>query len=185
MGNEFLFTEIVGENIEEFTSLGVTNIITLCPHCYNSFTQHYPQLGGTYSVIPHGVFLRNLIAAGTIRLKNSNEAICYHDPCYLGRHNNILSEPRDVVSSVGNLVEMKRHGSESFCCGAGGGNYWTEEEGTRINQTRAKEALDTGATTIATACPFCMLMLTDGLKKFTEDQMVKDIAELVSSQMEA
>jgi len=185
MGNEFLFTEIAGENIEEFTSLGVTNIITLCPHCYNSFTQHYPQLGGAYSVIPHGVFLRNLIAAGTIRLKNSNEAICYHDPCYLGRHNNILSEPRDVVSSVGNLVEMKRHGSESFCCGAGGGNYWTEEEGTRINQTRAKEALDTGATTIATACPFCMLMLTDGLKKFTEDQMVKDIAELVSSQMEA
>jgi Fe-S oxidoreductase len=185
MGNEFLFTEIAGENIEEFTSLGVTNIITLCPHCYNSFTQHYPLLGGAYTVIPHGVLLRNLIAAGTIRLKNSSEAICYHDPCYLGRHNNILSEPREVVSSVGNLVEMKRHGSESFCCGAGGGNYWTEEEGTRINQTRAKEAFDTGATTIATACPFCMLMLTDGLKKFTEDQMVKDIAELVCSQMEA
>ena len=85
---------------------------------------------------------------------------------------------------VGQLVEMPRSGLESFCCGAGGGNYWTEEEGTRINQTRAKEALDTGAKTIATACPFCMLMLTDGLKKFTEEQLVKDIAELVCSQME-
>jgi len=184
MGNEFLFSEIAGENIEEFKSLGVTTIITLCPHCYNSFTSHYPLLGGTFSVIPHAVFLRNLITVGTIRMKNNGESICYHDPCYLGRHNNILSEPRDVVSSVGRLVEMKRHGLESFCCGAGGGNYWTEEEGTRINQNRAKEAFDTGATTIATSCPFCMLMLTDGLKKFTEDQMIKDIAELVYSQME-
>lgn len=184
MGNEFLFTEIAGENIEEFNSLGVKTVITLCPHCYNSFTRHYPLLGAKFETIPHAVFLRNLIDAGTIRLAKSGQTICYHDPCYLGRHNDVLSDPRQVVSSVGNLVEMPRSGRESFCCGGGGGNYWTEEEGTRINQARAREALDTGADTIATACPFCMLMLTDGLKKFTEDQMVKDIAELVSGQLE-
>jgi len=184
MGNEFLFTEIARENIEEFESFGVTTIITMCPHCYNSFTRHYPLLGASFEVIPHAVFLRDLINSGEIRMKNSGQTICYHDPCYLARHNNVLSDPRDVVSSVGQLVEMPRNGCESFCCGGGGGNYWTEEEGTRINQARAKEAFDTGATTIATACPFCMLMLTDGLKKYTEDQMVKDIAELVNNQME-
>ncbi|MBT1075801.1 heterodisulfide reductase-related iron-sulfur binding cluster [Geobacter grbiciae] len=184
MGNEFLFSEIAGRNIEEFNELGVTKVITMCPHCFNSFTRHYPLLGAKFEVIPHAVLIRSLIEAGKITLANSGRSICYHDPCYLGRHNNVLSEPRSVVSSIGHLVEMPRHGCESFCCGAGGGNYWTEEEGTRINQTRAKEALDTGAKTIATACPFCMLMLTDGLKKFTEEQMVQDIAELVCSQME-
>jgi len=184
MGNEFLFTEIAGQNIEEFNDLGVTRVITMCPHCFNSFTRHYPLLGAKFDVIPHAVMIRDLVEAGKIALTNNGQAICYHDPCYLGRHNRFLSEPRQVVSSVGQLVEMPRNGCESFCCGAGGGNYWTEEEGTRINQTRAKEALDTGAKTIATACPFCMLMLTDGLKKFTEEQLVKDIAELVCSQME-
>lgn len=185
MGNEFLFTEIAGQNIEEFESLGVKKIITMCPHCFNSFTRHYPLIGGTFEVIPHAVFLRKLIDSGEIKLKKSEQTICYHDPCYLGRHNNILAEPRSVVSSVGQLVEMPKSGCESFCCGGGGGNYWTEEEGTRINQTRAKEALDTGANTIATSCPYCLLMLTDGLKKFTEESMVEDIAELVNSQMEA
>lgn len=184
MGNEFLFTEIAKENIDDFQSLGVKTMITMCPHCYNSFTRHYPPLGASFNVIPHALFLRNLMTAGKIRLKNNDQTICYHDPCYLGRHNNILSEPREVISSVGKLVEAPRHGLNSFCCGAGGGNYWTEEEGTRVNQTRAKEVLDTGATTIATSCPFCMLMLADGLKKFTEVQMVKDVAELVCDQME-
>lgn len=184
MGNEFLFTEIAGQNIEEFKSLGVKTIITMCPHCYNSFTRHYPLLDGKFKVIPHAVFLHNLIDSGEIQLKKSEQTICYHDPCYLGRHNNIFAEPRSVVSSVGQLVEMPKSGCESFCCGGGGGNYWTEEEGTRINQTRAKEALETGANTIATSCPYCLLMLTDGLKKFTEEVMVEDIAELVNSQME-
>lgn len=184
MGNEFLFTEIAGQNIEEFSSLGVEKVITMCPHCFNSFTRHYPLLGATFNVTPHAVLIRNLIDSGALRLTKSGQTICYHDPCYLGRHNNVLSDPRDVVSSVGQLVEMPRHGAESFCCGGGGGNYWTEEEGTRINQTRAKEAFDTGAATIATACPFCLLMLTDGMKKFTDNQMVKDIAELVMDQME-
>jgi Fe-S oxidoreductase/nitrate reductase gamma subunit len=184
MGNEFLFSEIAGANIEEFAALGVKKVITMCPHCYNSFTRHYPLLGAKFSVIPHAVLIRDLIAANAVRPAKSAQTICYHDPCYLGRHNDVLSDPREVVSSVGMLVEMPRSGRESFCCGGGGGNYWTEEEGTRINQARAREAFDTGAATIATACPFCMLMLTDGLKKFTEEQMVKDIAELVNDQME-
>lgn len=130
MGNEFLFTEIAGQNIEEFNDLGVTKVITLCPHCFNSFTRHYPLLGAKFDVVPHAIMIRDLVEAGKITLKNSGQAICYHDPCYLGRHNRFLSEPRQVVSSVGQLVEMPRHGCESFCCGAGGGNYWTEEEGT-------------------------------------------------------
>ncbi|WP_027716137.1 (Fe-S)-binding protein [Desulfuromonas sp. TF] len=184
MGNEFLFTEIAGQNIEEFNELGVSSVITMCPHCFNSFTRHYPLLGAKFAVIPHAVFIRDLIDKGAIRLSKGTETICYHDPCYLGRHNKVLSEPRQIVDAVGQLVEMPRSGNESFCCGGGGGNYWTEEEGTRINQTRALEALDTEADTIATACPFCMLMLTDGLKKHTEEQKVKDIAELVSSRME-
>ena len=185
MGNEFLFTEIAGQNIEEFAALGVTKVITMCPHCFNSFTRHYPLLGASFEVVPHAVLLRELIQSKAIKLANSGATICYHDPCYLGRHNDVLADPREVVSSLGQLVEMPRHGCESFCCGGGGGNYWTEEEGTRINQTRAKEAMDTGASLIATACPFCLLMLTDGLKKYTENAMIQDIAELVCNQMEA
>ena len=183
MGNEFLFTEIAGQNIEEFAALGVTDVITMCPHCFNSFTRHYPLLGATFQVTPHAVLLGNLIKAGAITMSNGGESICYHDPCYLGRHNNVLADPRAVVSSLGRLVEMPRHGCESFCCGGGGGNYWTEEAGTRINQARAKEAMDTGASLIATACPFCLLMLTDGVKKYTETAVVKDIAELVAERM--
>lgn len=183
MGNEFLFTEIAQQNIEDFGSLGVEKIITMCPHCYNSFTRHYPSLGGSYTVIPHPVFIKDLIDSGKIAVKQSELTICYHDPCYLGRRNDIFSEPRRVVSSVGRLVEMRRNRKESFCCGGGGGNYWAEEEGTRINQTRAKEALDTGAGKIATACPFCLLMMTDGLKKYTEEQKAFDIAELVNNQL--
>lgn len=183
MGNEFLFTEIAQQNIEDFGSLGVEKIITVCPHCYNSFTRYYPSLGGSYTVIPHAVFIKNLMESGRIIVKPSELTICYHDPCYLGRRNDILSEPRGVVSSVGRLVEMRRNRKQSFCCGGGGGNYWAEEEGSRINQTRAKEALDTGAVKIATACPFCLLMMTDGLKKYTEDQKAFDIAELVNHQL--
>jgi Fe-S oxidoreductase len=120
---------------------------------------------------------------GKLHLNRESKTICYHDPCYLGRRNAIFDEPRDVVNSIGKLVEMPRNRRESFCCGGGGGNYWAEEVGTRINQVRAEEALDTGADFIATSCPFCLLMLTDGAKKFTEDQKIFDIAELVDLQL--
>jgi Fe-S oxidoreductase len=109
------------------------------------------------------------------------DQICYHDPCYLGRHNRFFDEPRRVIKQVGQIVEMPRCKDESFCCGGGGGNYWAEEVGDRINHVRSKEALDTGANFIATACPFCLLMLTDGIKKYTDENKVMDIAELVDS----
>ncbi len=184
MGNEFQFAELAQQNIEDFSDLGIKKIITMCPHCYNSFTRHYPKLGGNYQVIPHSVFLKSLLKAGRLSLNRETNTICYHDPCYLGRRNAIYDEPRDVVNSMGKLVEMPRNRNESFCCGGGGGNYWAEEVGTRINQVRAEEALGTGADFIATSCPFCLLMLTDGAKKFTEDQKIFDIAELVALQLE-
>ncbi len=184
MGNEFLFSELARMNIEEFDALGIKKIITLCPHCYNSFSRHYPALGGNYTLIPHAVFIEELIAQKKIVPGRSKTTIAYHDPCYLGRRNLIFKEPRQLIGRVGQLVEMPNHGADSFCCGGGGGNYWAEEVGERINQRRSKEALDTGADKIATACPFCLLMITDGTKKFTEEQKAFDIAELVAEGLE-
>ncbi len=183
MGNEFLFAEIAQQNIEDFSALGIKKIITLCPHCFNSFTRHYPKLGGEYEVIPHGSFIKMLMDGKKLNLIRKNQHITYHDPCYLGRRNGIYDDPRNVISEVGNLVEMPRHRNESFCCGGGGGNYWAEEQGSRINQHRAGEALETKADTIAAACPFCLLMLTDGLKKHTEETKVFDIAEIVDASL--
>lgn len=183
MGNEFLFVEIARENIGEFEALGVKKIITLCPHCFNSFTRHYPLLGGSYEVIPHAVLISDLIASYRLKLSRGAETICLHDPCYLARRNHIMVPPRKALSAVGNLVEMPRSERESFCCGGGGGNYWSEAAGVRINQVRAEEALSTGADVIATACPFCLLMLTDGAKKFTEEEKIFDIAELIDGKL--
>jgi Fe-S oxidoreductase len=185
MGNEFLFAEIAQQNIDDFSSLGIQKIITMCPHCYNSFTRHYPNLGGQYDVIPHARFIKMLIDEKKLNFDSGGGKITYHDPCYLGRRNGLYEDPRKVISSVGTLVEMSRNKNESFCCGGGGGNYWAEETGLRINQQRAGEALDTDADTIAVACPFCLLMLTDGVKKYTEDTRVFDIAELVGSRLES
>jgi Fe-S oxidoreductase/nitrate reductase gamma subunit len=183
MGNEFLFTEIARENIEEFSDLQIEKIITLCPHCYNSFTRHYPELGGRYEVIPHSVLISRLIASNLLPVSSDGSSFCYHDPCYLARRNHIEEKPRQVLEAIGNLVEMPRSKRESFCCGGGGGNYWSEPSGVRINQVRAKEALDTGTDMIATSCPFCLLMLTDGVKKYTEDNKVFDIAELIDARL--
>jgi len=181
MGNEFLFAEIAQQNIEEFSELGIKKIITLCPHCYNSFTRHYSKLGGDYEVIPHGSMIQMLMDENKIKFDKKPQRITYHDPCYLGRRNGEYEAPRALMSAAGNLIEMPRHKNESFCCGGGGGNYWAEETGRRINQERAKEAFDTKADIIATACPFCLLMLTDGLKKCTEETKAFDIAEIVAS----
>ena len=183
MGNEFLFNDIAQKNIEEFTEQGINKIITLCPHCYNSFTRHYKLLGAAYEVIPHSVLIDSLIADGRLQIAAGDQSVCYHDPCYLGRRNNIIDAPRRVIRAVGRLMEMPRHGRDSFCCGGGGGNYWAEETGVRINQTRAQEALGVGSDRIAVACPFCLLMLTDGCKKYTDVQKAFDIAELVADQL--
>ncbi len=183
MGNEFLFAEIAQQNIEDFSDLGIKKIITLCPHCFNSFSRHYPKLGGEYEVIPHSSFIRILMEEKKLNLARKNQRITYHDPCYLGRRNGIYDDPRAVISGAGNLVEMPRHRNESFCCGGGGGNYWAEEVGSRINHQRAAEALETDADIIAGACPFCLLMLTDGLKKYTEETKAFDIAEIVDASL--
>ena len=181
MGNEMQFVEIAEANIEDFKEEGVQKIITMCAHCFNSFDRYYPELGGNYETLPHSVFIDQLIHQGKLNVtKNPNETLTYHDPCYLARHNDIMDEPRDAVNALGLYVEMPRHKKESFCCGAGGGNYWGGQGGdARISDVRAKEALDTGADKIVTSCPFCLLMLTDGVSKETEIPKVYDVAELI------
>jgi Fe-S oxidoreductase/nitrate reductase gamma subunit len=179
MGDDYLFSQLANANIALFNGLGVKKIITLCPHCYNSFNTYYPPLGGDFQVISHVSLIRDLIHAGKIRPLGSSQKIAYHDPCYLGRHNNLFDDPRQVIDSIGNIVELPRSRNNSFCCGAGGGNYWNEESGQRINTARAQEAFESDADKIVSACPFCLLMLTDGLKVFTDKNMVFDIVELL------
>lgn len=181
MGNDFMYSEIAMHNIEEFNDLGVNKIITFCPHCLDSFLHYYSQLRGIYEVYHHSVFVNNLIQGGKIRCNKKKISVVYHDACYLARHNGIIEEPRQLLSSsVGKIVEMPRNKRRSFCCGGGGGNYWGEEEGQKINAIRAEEALGTGAHVIATACPYCLLMLTDGVKDHTGEAKVFDIVELLN-----
>ena len=186
MGDDYLFATLAKANMELFAVHGVRKIITLCPHCYNSFRSYYPPLGGVYDVIPHTVMILDLIGQGKLKTRASRlKKISYHDPCYLGRHNRIFEAPRQILKTIGKLSELPRNRANSFCCGAGGGNYWNEEEGKRINYARAQEAFESGADLLATACPFCLLMLTDGLKMHTSNQMVFDIAELVQQACQA
>src|ERR1700712_3169809 len=191
-GNEFMFQMMAYQNIQLLDGYGIKKIVTACPHCFNILKNEYPVLGGTYEVIHHAVFLQQLIDEGKITMKEDGafkgKKITYHDSCYLGRANNIYEAPRKVLEALdGELVEMKRCKSNGLCCGAGGAQMFKEEEkGTvRINIERSNEALETGATIIASACPFCNTMLTDGVKnKEKEDEVaVMDIAELVAQSM--
>jgi Fe-S oxidoreductase/nitrate reductase gamma subunit len=184
MGDDYLFSQLANTTIALFNAHQVKKLITLCPHCYNSFTNYYPPLGGHYEVISHIALIADLIRSGKLKLTGGDRKIAYHDPCYLGRHNRIFESPRDIIGSIGSIVELPRSRNNSFCCGAGGGNYWNEESGKRINYVRAQEAFESGADLIASGCPFCLLMLTDGLKMNTSDQMVFDIAELVQQACE-
>ncbi len=186
MGNEMQFVEIAQGNIEEFQEMKIQKVITMCAHCFNSFDRYYPELGANWETIPHAVLIDRLIKDGKLKVaQNSAEKITFHDPCYLARHNDIVDETRSVVSAVGQLVEMPRNRKDSFCCGAGGGNYWGGQGGTaRISDVRTQEAFDTGADKIATSCPFCMLMLTSSATKHTEERKVFDVAELVLARLE-
>ncbi|HRN55904.1 MAG TPA: (Fe-S)-binding protein [Agriterribacter sp.] len=192
-GNEFLFQMMAYQNIQTLNHYGIKKIVTACPHCFNILKNEYPELGGHYEVIHHAVFLQQLIDEGKIRMKESGnfkgKRITYHDSCYLGRANNIYEAPRKVLEALdAELVEMKRCGSKGMCCGAGGAQMWKEEEkgSTRINLERTKEALQTGARVIASACPYCNTMLTDGVKSNEKeaDVEVLDIAELINASME-
>jgi Fe-S oxidoreductase/nitrate reductase gamma subunit len=179
MGDDYLFSQLANTNIALFNARQVKTIITMCPHCYNSFRNYYPPLGGHYEVISHIVLIGDLVRSGRLNFVCGNRKIAYHDPCYLGRHNHIFKSPRDIITSIGSIVELSRSLNNSFCCGAGGGNYWNEESGKRINYARAQEAFESGADLIVSACPFCLLMLTDGMKMHTSHQIVFDLAELV------
>ena len=191
-GNEFMFQMMAYQNIQTLNNYGIKKIVTACPHCFNILKNEYPALGGNYEVIHHTVFLQQLIDEGKIKLKDGGafkgKKITYHDSCYLGRANNIYEAPRKVLEAFDTeLVEMKRCKTNGLCCGAGGAQMFKEEEkGTiRINSERSNEAIGTGATIIAAACPFCNTMLTDGVKHAEKEDSVKvlDIAELVAASL--
>jgi Fe-S oxidoreductase len=188
-GNEFLFQMQAMNNIQILNGYGIRKIVTACPHCFNTLKNEYPELGGTYEVIHHSTYLQQLINEGKIKLEGGGsfkgKKITYHDSCYLGRANNIYEAPREVLQALdADLVEMKRCRTTGLCCGAGGAQMFKEpEKGNKdINIDRAEEALATGAKTIAVACPFCMTMMTDGVKNKEKEAevTVKDLAELIA-----
>jgi Fe-S oxidoreductase/nitrate reductase gamma subunit len=182
-GNEYLFQMLAMPNVEMLNGMGVKKIITQCPHCFNTLLNEYPQLGGNYEVIHHTQLLERLISDGRLDVSQATleERITYHDSCYLGRHNDIYVAPRRVVGAIKGIevVEMPRNGTKGMCCGAGGARMWMEESvGTKINDERAAEALSTGATRVATACPFCYIMLDDGVKGAGVDDDQVKVADL-------
>lgn len=193
-GNEFLFQMQAMNNIQLLNGYGVKKIVTACPHCFNTLKNEYPELGGNYEVIHHSSLLQQLIDQGKIKLKEGGsfkgKKITYHDSCYLGRANNIYAAPRVVLEALdADLVEMKRCRTTGLCCGAGGAQMFKEpEKGKKdVNVSRSEEALSTGATTIAVACPFCMTMITDGVKnqERENDVKVKDLAELIAESLDS
>jgi Fe-S oxidoreductase len=192
-GNELLFQTLAYGNIQTLNRYGVKKIVTTCPHCFNIIRNEYPVLGGHYEVIHHVQLLQQLLDEGKIRMKEQGafhgKKITYHDSCYLGRANGIYEAPRRVLEALdGELVEMKSCKSRGLCCGAGGGQMWKEEEKgrNRINVERGREALQTGASVVASNCPFCMTMLTDGVSQAdsASTPQVLDLAELVAASME-
>jgi len=191
IGNEYLYQTLVQANIEVFKNYHVKKIMTMCPHCFNTLKNEYPQFGGKYEVVHYTQFLAEMLAAGKLKLsKPIDKVITYHDSCYLGRANEVYEEPRQVLRAVPGLklVEMERNHIRSFCCGAGGGRMWMEEKlGTRINQLRTEQAVQTKANWVGTACPYCLTMIGDGIKeKGLEESMTAwDLSELVVQAMDS
>ena len=192
-GNEFLFQMMAYQNIQVLNGYGIKKIVTTCPHCFNTLKNEYPELGGHYEVIHHTTLLQSLIDEGKIKMKEAGsfkgKKISYHDSCYLGRANNIYEAPRKVLEALdAELVEMKRSKSNGLCCGAGGAQMFKEDEpgDKRINIERTDEALATGASFIAAACPFCNTMMTDGVKNREKENevVVMDVAEMIAASME-
>jgi Fe-S oxidoreductase len=183
IGNEYLFQTLAEQNVETMNGVGVTKIVANCPHCFNTLRNEYPEYGGRYQVVHHTELLDELIASG--RLKPTEEIrsrVAYHDPCYLGRHNDIYDPPRDVLGRVPGVeaIELPRHRERGFCCGAGGARMWMEERiGKRVNQERMDEAASTEADTVGVACPYCLIMLDDGARARGDETQVLDVAQVV------
>ncbi len=188
-GNEFLFQMMAMQNIQVLNGYEVKKIVTGCPHCFNTLKNEYPSLGGNFEVLHHTQLINELIREGRIQLKEGGsfkgKRITFHDPCYLGRGNNVYEAPREVLEKLdAELVEMKRSRAHGLCCGAGGAQMFKEAEpgNKEVNVERTEDALETGSTIIAAGCPFCNTMLTDGVKHFEKENQVavKDIAELIA-----
>jgi Fe-S oxidoreductase/nitrate reductase gamma subunit len=189
IGNEYLYQTLVQANLEVFKNYGIKKILTMCPHCFNTLKNEYPQFGGNYEVMHYTQFVAELLKSGKLKLtKPIDRVVTYHDSCFLGRANEIFEEPRRILQAMPGLrlVEMERHRVRSFCCGAGGGRMWMEEKiGTRINQIRTEQAIQTQAEWVGTACPYCLTMIGDGIKEkgLEESMSVFDLSELVVQAM--
>jgi Fe-S oxidoreductase len=190
MGDEFLFQELANTNVQTLDKYRVKKIVTHCPHCLNSFAQDYPQLGGRYAVVHHSQFLLELVQQGRLavdpaKLRGAGQSVTYHDPCYLARASGVTEQPRQILAAIisdgrGGVVEMPRNRRCTSCCGAGGGRMWFDDSpADRIGNSRINEALSTGATTISVACPFCLLMIGDGVAAKDQATEVCDVAELL------
>jgi Fe-S oxidoreductase len=184
MGNEYVFQAFAEQNVETLNDAGVTKIVASCPHCFNTLANEYPDFGGRYEVMHHTELLAQLVRDGRISPKAGDAEITYHDSCYLARHNDVMAEPRALVEAVGKPVEMERSGKKTFCCGAGGAHMWMEERGSAINEERVRQAAETGAETLAVACPFCTVMLDDGVRTSGRDLRVVDVATLLAESLE-
>jgi Fe-S oxidoreductase len=184
MGDEYTFQGLAKQNVETLGEAGVTRIVTTCPHCFNTLANEYADFGGRYEVIHHTQLLAELVRDGRLKPQASADTITYHDSCYLARHNDVKAEPRELVAAVGQPREMARREERTFCCGAGGAHMWLEERGNQINEERAREATATGAGTLAVACPFCTVMLDDGMQATGGGLAVKDVATLLAEAVE-
>lgn len=190
-GNEFLFQMLAAQNIETLNGYGIRKIVCTCPHCFNTLKNEYPELGGHYEVLHYAQFLEQLLVDGKIKVNDAltSAQVTYHDSCYLGRVNGIYEAPRNVLNAFNAQIrELKRSRKNGLCCGAGGAQMFKEDEpgDKRINVERTEEVIDSGSTQVISNCPFCLTMLSDGLKsKEKQDQiMAYDLAEWVIQNME-
>jgi Fe-S oxidoreductase len=187
MGHEYLFQTMAERNVETLADAGVTKIVANCPHCFNTLRNEYPDYGGRYEVVHHSELIARLVAQGRLRPgRGTASRIAYHDPCYLGRHNDVYGPPRAALAAVPGVttVEMPRHAERGLCCGAGGSRMWMEERiGKRINDERMDEAASTGADTVGVACPYCLIMLDDGARNRRDPIRVRDVAQVVADSL--
>ncbi|HEX9680435.1 MAG TPA: (Fe-S)-binding protein, partial [Anaerolineales bacterium] len=192
-GNDYVFHELAKANVEGLNRAAPKRILTTCPHCLHTLKNEYPAYGGNYAVVHHTEFIQELIDAGRLKLQAEGTTlptpqgtVTYHDPCYLGRHNGVFEAPRRALDAAGvTRAEMERTEAGSFCCGAGGAQMWKEEEAgrERVSANRVREAMATGAETLAVGCPFCMIMLRDAARAAGDTLVVKDVVEVVAERL--